>query len=411
MFASPPHLSQHQRTTSPPPLSSSCSSFRNSKLKTSNPSYHRNQQYSIIGLTNAAGTLVERYSYTAYGTLGIYDPSGAVRTTSTYANRYTYTGREYDADLNLYHFRARWYDPATGGFISRDPLGYVDGMSLYRGYFALSGVDPDGLWKIIRNKGVPRAFAVSEAGDTIESLAFQIGLRPDEYREWLIFPDHLSVDYGGGVSSEVCSSCITRSGVLCPGQTFKIPNTIYQVWVGEVGNFGQWWSGFNEATEAYEARGYRVEKYDFRKNFVRGDQSGTKSTIRQKIIGDIARLRKERALHGLHVTGHGFPYGFITDSYKFKPYFRMKWKKKDSAGIWYSEISGSYRLGIVHLFVCNGGYSGTINGGTVQEGYEETPPEYIVGGRDLFSEMPAPASFYGKQGTFYPTMGASQPEW
>ena len=52
--------------------------------------YHRNQQYSIIGLTNAAGTLVERYSYTAYGTLGIYDASGTVRTTSTYANRYTY---------------------------------------------------------------------------------------------------------------------------------------------------------------------------------------------------------------------------------------------------------------------------------------------------------------------------------
>ncbi len=107
--------------------------------------YHRNQQYSVIGLTNAAGTLVERYSYTAYGTLGIYDPSGTVRTTSTYANRYTYTGREYDADLNLYHFRARWYDPTTGGFISRDPLGYVDGMSLYRGYFGLKSIDPTGL--------------------------------------------------------------------------------------------------------------------------------------------------------------------------------------------------------------------------------------------------------------------------
>ncbi|MBL8892636.1 MAG: RHS repeat-associated core domain-containing protein [Planctomycetaceae bacterium] len=106
--------------------------------------YHRNQQYSIIGLTNAAGTLVERYSYTAYGTLGIYDASGTVRTSSTYANRYTYTGREYDADLNLYHFRARWYDPATGGFISRDPLGYVDGMSLHRGYLGVRDIDPFG---------------------------------------------------------------------------------------------------------------------------------------------------------------------------------------------------------------------------------------------------------------------------
>ncbi len=106
--------------------------------------YHRNQQYSIVGLTNAAGTLVERYTYTAYGTLGIYAANGTVRTTSSYNNRYTYTGREYDPDLKLYHFRARWYDPATGGFISRDPLGYVDGSSLYRAYFAPGSVDPSG---------------------------------------------------------------------------------------------------------------------------------------------------------------------------------------------------------------------------------------------------------------------------
>jgi RHS repeat-associated protein len=106
--------------------------------------YHRNQQYSIAGLTNAAGTLVDRYTYSAYGTLGIPAANGTVRTSSTYANRYTYTGREYDAELNLYHFRARWYDPATGGFVSRDPLGYVDGESMYRGCFAVKYLDPLG---------------------------------------------------------------------------------------------------------------------------------------------------------------------------------------------------------------------------------------------------------------------------
>jgi RHS repeat-associated protein len=112
--------------------------------QTSQTYYHRNQQYSIVGLTNAAGTLVERYTYSAYGTLGIYAANGAVRSSSTYANRHTYTGREWDAELRLYHFRARWYDPATGGFVSRDPLGYVDGMSLYRGYFGVRGMDPSG---------------------------------------------------------------------------------------------------------------------------------------------------------------------------------------------------------------------------------------------------------------------------
>ena len=41
--------------------------------------------------------------------------------------------------------RARYYDTETGEFISRDPLEYVDGMSLYRGYFVPGGVDPSGL--------------------------------------------------------------------------------------------------------------------------------------------------------------------------------------------------------------------------------------------------------------------------
>ncbi len=126
------------------------------KLKTLKPSYHRNQQYSIVGLTNAAGTLVERYTYSAYGTLGIYAADGTVRTSSTYNNRYTYTGREWDAELSLYHFRARWYAPATGGFISRDPLGYIDGMSLYRGYFGPMGLDPFGLEAFLCSDGSVR---------------------------------------------------------------------------------------------------------------------------------------------------------------------------------------------------------------------------------------------------------------
>ena len=41
-------------------------------------------------------------------------------------------------------YRARYYDTATGEFISRDPLEYVDGMSLYRGYFVPGATDPSG---------------------------------------------------------------------------------------------------------------------------------------------------------------------------------------------------------------------------------------------------------------------------
>ncbi len=55
---------------------------------------------------------------------------------------------------SLLLIRARYYDVTTGEFIARDPLEYVDGMSLMRGYFALVSSDPlgynvyavDGTW-------------------------------------------------------------------------------------------------------------------------------------------------------------------------------------------------------------------------------------------------------------------------
>ncbi|MFN9183630.1 MAG: RHS repeat domain-containing protein, partial [Planctomycetota bacterium] len=106
--------------------------------------YHRNQQYSIVGLSDAAGTLVERYAYTAYGELTILAPNRTARATSSFQNRYTYTGREWDPTLRLYYFRARWLEPKAGRFIGRDPLGYVDGINLYSNTFATSYVDPLG---------------------------------------------------------------------------------------------------------------------------------------------------------------------------------------------------------------------------------------------------------------------------
>ncbi len=48
-------------------------------------------------------------------------------------------------NVALLLIRARYYDPQTGEFTSRDPLEYVDGMSLYRAYFVPGSVDPSGL--------------------------------------------------------------------------------------------------------------------------------------------------------------------------------------------------------------------------------------------------------------------------
>jgi RHS repeat-associated protein len=106
----------------------------------------RNRQWSITALHDLAnGTIVERYAYEMTGKRTIYAANGTtVRTTSSYGNNFGYTNRWHDEDSGLMYFRARYYNPLTGEFLSRDPMEFVDGMSLYRGYFSISNVDPDG---------------------------------------------------------------------------------------------------------------------------------------------------------------------------------------------------------------------------------------------------------------------------
>jgi len=50
---------------------------------------------------------------------------------SAIGNRYLFQGREYDAATGLYYFRARWYDPDSGRWLSKDPIGIRGGLNQY----------------------------------------------------------------------------------------------------------------------------------------------------------------------------------------------------------------------------------------------------------------------------------------
>ena len=68
---------------------------------------------SVRQLTSAAGTVTDTYEYDAFG--------NKIASSGTTPNKYMYRGEQYDSDLGLYYLRARYYNPATGRFISRDP--------------------------------------------------------------------------------------------------------------------------------------------------------------------------------------------------------------------------------------------------------------------------------------------------
>jgi RHS repeat-associated protein len=90
---------------------------------------------SARALTDENGNLVESIDYDSFG-------NGASNLT-----RYGYTGREWEAEANLYYYRARWYDPQVGRFISEDPVGFQGGVNWYAyvGNNPTGFVDPSGL--------------------------------------------------------------------------------------------------------------------------------------------------------------------------------------------------------------------------------------------------------------------------
>jgi RHS repeat-associated protein len=104
---------------------------------------------STLALSQASssGSIVESYVYDAYGNVTIRNGSGTVIPTSAYGNRFLFQGREYDYTTQLYHFRARWYDPETGRWLSNDPIGISGGLNLYAfcNNDPVNFVDPMGL--------------------------------------------------------------------------------------------------------------------------------------------------------------------------------------------------------------------------------------------------------------------------
>jgi RHS repeat-associated protein len=68
---------------------------------------------TVRNLTDSSGTVTDSYEYDAFG--NSFTVSGST------PNNYLYRGEQWDADLGLYYLRARYYNPLTGRFLSRDP--------------------------------------------------------------------------------------------------------------------------------------------------------------------------------------------------------------------------------------------------------------------------------------------------
>ena len=141
--------------------------------------YHADGLGSIVAITDSTQAIAQKYSYESFG---LPTPQ------TTLQQPYLFTSREWDAEIGLYFYRARYYDPMEGRFISEDPIGivgnlYTQGLNivfyqyveailtpyLYTRNSPVNSGDPTGLY--VGGVGVGVSGAIG-SGNFIPSISF-----------------------------------------------------------------------------------------------------------------------------------------------------------------------------------------------------------------------------------------------
>jgi RHS repeat-associated protein len=120
---------------------------------------------AVYYLTDHLGSVVQEVDASQAVVLNReYDPWGEpVQGGGT--SGYAFTGREWDSETGLYYYRARYYSPVAGAFLSRDPVDSPRSPYAYVEGRPLSYQDPDGRLAVLAAFAplLPSAAAVVEA--------------------------------------------------------------------------------------------------------------------------------------------------------------------------------------------------------------------------------------------------------
>lgn len=87
--------------------------------------YHNDQLGTPQRLTDKAGNLVWAADYDGFGRATVRPDANAV------VNNLRYPGQYFDAETGLHYNDRRYYDPDTGRYLTRDPIGFEGGINLY----------------------------------------------------------------------------------------------------------------------------------------------------------------------------------------------------------------------------------------------------------------------------------------
>jgi RHS repeat-associated protein len=111
--------------------------------------YYQDNRGNTTHVTDATGHLLERYTYSAFGSPSFFNPAGTQLASSAYGIRHLFQGQLWTQETGLNDHRNRQALPTMGVFLQPDPIGFAGGdANLYRycGNNPVNGSDPYGLW-------------------------------------------------------------------------------------------------------------------------------------------------------------------------------------------------------------------------------------------------------------------------
>ena len=172
--------------------------------------YHYDGNGNVTEVTDSSGNSAATYRYDAFG--------NTLVSTGTYAttNKYRFSTKPIDAEIStapLYYYGYRYYDPATGRWPSRDPIGERGGVNLY-GFVANSTVNGiDLLGKLMKQYA---------AGSAI----------PKGVENWKHDPTmrNMEIAFGGRAAGQTKANWPRRQDVIkCDGCNLKITDSELKV--------------------------------------------------------------------------------------------------------------------------------------------------------------------------------------
>ncbi len=221
------------------------------------------EQRSNVPQIDASGQPLRAYHYQAFG---LPEEARGDR------QPFRFTGREWDKEIKLYYYRARYYDPRAGRFLSEDPLAWPSGKQsayAYVGNAPTIRLDPLGLeWiELFAKRGGGTSGGIPSSGmgwghawvDLYDSQGMRYG-RGFYPRD----PAGLKSIFGGNYGTEFEDD--TGAGEkYSASYRWEISREQYESAKAFMEGCGKGWSLYNNCTNfavgAAQAAGIDVENY------------------------------------------------------------------------------------------------------------------------------------------------------